>query len=448
MIKKNFVFGFFCFMGLISAVSLISATPHIALAKELANPPVAQWVKLKQELKNRKSPLTSKVVQRRLDRIHRVMNQKDSQDKTLELIQKLENITKKRPFELARLYKLKAQVYFSKDDFKNAFRYYNKAIALKTLPYKDHLSILYNQAVLYMLKGNIKKASRLIDQLSYLSDTIPGPVYILKAFILTEKNQKPQALKMVMKAINSTARPKESWLALSAGLNIELKKYVPATQMLTKLTSTYPNKAKYWKQLSAVYLNIKKDDRALAVLDLAYKQEFLEKEQEIVHLVGLLMYQGLPLKAGRLMEQALKLKKIKPTPKNYEILGDCHIRAEETNKALKAYQQSAPTAKDGKIFAKIGRIYMQQQNYKQSINNFTNALNKGGIKRPEYIHIAIGTAHTHLKQYTQAVKAFEQVVSTQAKGQTIKIARQWINYVQSLMNTVAVNETTTSKNSH
>lgn len=392
-----------------------------------------KWIVFKKELKSRRSALTSPIVQRRLQRIHRVMNQKDSENKALELIEKLEKVVQKRPFDLTRLYHLKAQIYLSKDNFKTAFSYYNKAIDLKTLSHKEHLSVLYDMAILYLFQNKIKKASHLIDQLFYLSDKITPATYILKASVLVEKKQKKQALELVMKAIQSTKNPKENWLAFGAALNLEMEKYIPAARLLITLTTSYPTKKKYWKQLSAVYLNINKDDKALATLDLAYKMDFLEKEQEILHLASLLMYQGLSFKAGHLIEQSINLKTVKPTQRNYEILGDCWHRAEEIKKALTAYQLSAPLAKDGKIFTKLGRIYMQNREWNAVVNNFTKALNKGGIKHPEHIYISMGIAHFHLKTYEQAIKSFEQVINTKATGQKIKIARQWIDHTQSLI---------------
>ncbi len=392
-----------------------------------------QWVAFKKELKNRKNALTSPIVKRRLDRIHRVMNQKNSENKTLKLINKLEKTVKNRPFDLAHLYKLKASVYLSKDDLKKAFLYYKKALGLKTLPYKEHLSVLYDMAYLNLMKNKIKKASDLIEQLFYLSDTIPPPLYVLKATVLMERKQKKQALELVMKALKSTTNPKESWLALATGLNLEMERYIPAVRFLTTLTARWPDKKKYWKQLSAVYLNINKEDRALATLDLAYKLDFLEKEQEILHLTSLLLHKGLAFKAGHLMEHSIKLKKVKLSQKNYEILGDCWERANETNKALKAYQLAGSSAKDGKIFAKIGHIYMKNKNWNKVVNSFTKALHKGNIKRPEQIYISIGIAQVNLKAYDKAIKSFEQVINTKATGQMIKTARQWINYTQSLI---------------
>lgn len=394
--------------------------------------PPEQWIALKKELKNRRSSLTAPLVKRRLERIHRVMKQKNSENKTLKLISKLEKIVKNQHFELARLYKLKASVYLSKDDFENAFLYYNKALDLKTLPYKQHLSVLSDMASLNLRKNKIKKASYLVDQLFYLSDTIPASFYILKATILIERKQKKQALEMVMKALQSTTKPVESWLALAAGLNLEMEQYIPAMRFLTTLTSRWPKKQQYWKKLSATYLRINKDDRALATLDLAYKMDFLEKEQEILHLTSLLLRKGLALKAAHLMRHSIKLKKVKPSQKNYEILGECWETARETNEALKAYQLASSSAKDGKIFAKLGRIYKKNKNWKEMIKYLKKALRKGGIKRPADLYLQIGFAQVQLKTYHKAIKSFEQVINTKATVQTIKTARQLINYTQSL----------------
>ena len=149
-----------------------------------------QWVDFKKELKSRRNALTSPIVQRRLERLYRVMDQKDSEDKALKLINNLENVVQKRPFELARLYKLKAQVYLSKEDLKKATLYYNKAMDLKVLPYKEHLSVIYHMATLNLMNNKIKKASYLTRQLFYLSDTPSPSAYILKAYILIEQKQK------------------------------------------------------------------------------------------------------------------------------------------------------------------------------------------------------------------------------------------------------------------
>ena len=396
--------------------------------------PPSEWEKLKKTLKSRANKLTSPVVQRRLKRIHRVLNQKNSEKKALELINKLEKVVANRPFDLARLYLLKAQVYLSKDQFKKAVLYYNKALAFKALTYHDHLRVLYDLAYLHLMKDNIKKSDQLTNQLFYLSDKISGSLYILKAGILSEKNQKKKALEMAMNAIKSTKNPKQSWLAFGAGLSLQQKKYIQAGHLLTKLTARWPNKKQYWKQLSSVYLNIKKETHGLATLDLAYKLDFLEKESEILHLASLLIYKNLPLKCARLITKSLQVKKVKPGAKAYELLGDCWLRAEETKKALTAYNKSAELLDTGRVFSKMGRIYMQERSWLLAIKSFNSALKKG-VKKKEAIYIALGVCHERLKQYSQAIHAFEQIIeSPKATGQWIKTAREWIDHVQNILN--------------
>ena len=421
-----------------SKASLVDkATPSAearSLSKTQKNPLPSKWAELKKTLKSRANKLTSPVVQRRLKRIHRVIDQKNSEKKALELINKLEKVVANRPFDLARLYLLKAQVYLSKDQFKPAVLYYNKALAVKALTYHDHLRVLYDLAYLHLMKGNIKKSNQLTNQLFYLSDTISGSLYILKAGILSEQNRKKKALEMAINAIKSTKKPKQSWLAFGAGLSLQQKKYIQAGHLLTRLTARWPNKKQYWKQLSSVYLNIKKETHGLATLDLAYKLDFLEKESEILHLANLLAYKNLPLKCARLITKSLQIKKVKPSAKSYELLGDCWLRAEETKKALRAYKESAQLLDTGRVFSKMGRIYMQQRSWLLAIKSFNSALEKG-VKKKEPIYIALGVCHERLKQYSQAIQAFEQIIeSPKATGQLIKTAREWIDHVQNILN--------------
>ena len=424
ILKTGFLASFWAF----PSMEELSLSPS---PQPMATPP-AEWIQLKKSLKKRKSALSSPLIQKRLNRLHRVL--KTNKQKALILIQNMENVLKNRPYEKARLNLLRAQIYLSLDDLKKALIYYQKAHDSQKLTYGEEMSLLYDMAFLHLMNKNTRKADQISRQLFYLSDRPSDPaLHILKAYILIEQNRKTHALKRVMKALAETKKPKEHWLALGAGLNIEAKKYPTALKLLSQLITLKPKKKQYWKQLSFVYLNINKDDKALATMDLSYKLDFLEKESEILQIASLLMAKNLPLKAVILMEKALKEKKIKSNQKNHEILGDLWQRAEDIKKALNHYHKSSTFSKQGKIFAKMGRMYIRTRNWKAVISNMTQAIKKGGIKHLEQIYISLGVAHIQLKQYDLALRAFESVMEkTKAKTQSIKRARQWITYTQSL----------------
>ena len=391
-----------------------------------------KWIQLKKSLKKRKNTLFSPILQRRLERLHRIL--KKDKTKALKLIENLERIAQKRPSELAKIHLLKAQIFLSLEKPKKALLYYQKAKKSQKLSLREHLSLLHDMIYLHLSQKELNKANETSHLLFFLSESpYPPDLHILKAYILIEQNQKKSALNSVNKALKSSQDPKEHWLALGAGLNFHLQHYIPATKLLLKLVALRPKKKQYWKQLSSAYLNIDKNHKALATLDLANKQSFLEKESEIWHFASLLDSQGFPLKSAILLERALKAKKIKSNQKNHERLGDLWQRAQEGEKALKHYQKSAIFAKDGKIFAKMARLHRQFRDWKAMAKNIQKALEKGQVSRPENLYISLGTAYLQLKQNQKALKAFESVIErTKAKTSSIKRARQWIAYIQTI----------------
>ena len=193
---------------------------------------------------------------------------------------------------------MKAQIYLSQEKLKKALALYQKALDFNKLSYRDHLRALYDKITIYILSNKIKKAENLVELLFYLSDKKTPSMYILKASILIEQNKPLPALQEVNKALSLSSHPRESWLVFAVALNAQLKKYIPAIKYLQKLTALHPKKKQYWKQLSSLYLQVNKEDKALATLDLSYKMEFLTKEKEIVHLASLLLYQGFTLQSG------------------------------------------------------------------------------------------------------------------------------------------------------
>jgi len=276
----------------------------------------AQCKELKRKIKSRKEPLISALIHERFQRIYRDMGKEGKEEATLKRITELEKREKKRPHNIAKAFCAKAKIYFGSAQMAKASEYYNKALALGVLSYNEHMSVLGDLAQVYMHQGHFQKADEVVAQLFCLADEATAGIYVLKSAVLLAKEQKKQAWEMIMKAIEMTPRPPEGWLAMAAGLQLEMENYVSATNFLTALTARYPGKKKYWKKLSMTYMNIGKNSETVATLDLAYKQDFLEKESEILHLSGLLMAQGQPFKAARLIEKSMEQNKVKPTKRS------------------------------------------------------------------------------------------------------------------------------------
>ena len=314
------------------------------------------------------------------------------------------------------------------EDYKEAVKYLQWAMDLKALDYSNTMSALYTLAQVHAATEKYNEALKTLNDWFSLADEPSPEAHAFKAGLLAQKKKYRQALKLVTKAINSVKKPKESWLVLAVAMNYELEKFRDALPFLEKLTALHPEKKKYWKQLSAVYVNLEKNPKALATMELADKANYLDKDSDVMNLVSLLIYGGIPLKGAKVLTKALKEGLVEKNQRNYEILGDAWAQAEELEKALKSYKTSAKMAKDGRIFAKQGRIYLDLEDWKKSAYYLSQALKKGKVKNPQNVYMALGVSQFNLKRFDQARKSFHRAktISKKLKRQ----AEQWIAYVE------------------
>ncbi len=109
------------------------------------------------------------------------------------------------------------------------------------------------------------------------------------------------------KAINLEQSPQEKWLQYKLSLNHSLKKFKNSQKILITLTSQYPEKGKYWKQLYQTYLSTFNDKKALAVMEMAYKEGHIQEEKEILNMASLMIYLKMPFKASVITEKEMKI---------------------------------------------------------------------------------------------------------------------------------------------
>lgn len=381
----------------------------------------------KQDLKSRRAALTSKGTHRRLSRAHSLMAKNKLGD-AIEVLNRLLKSTEKRPHEKAQVMQAMGFAYAQKENYKKAITYLQGAIDLGSLPYSPTMSTLYTIAQVHVAQENYGKALKKINEWFALADEPSPDAFVLKATVFAQQKKQKEALALVTKAIDMTDKPKESWLSFAVAMNYELERFKEAGRLLEKLTGLYPEKAKYWKQLTGVYLNLETNKKALATMELAHKGNYLEQGSEILNLVSLFIYGGIPLKGAKLLDAALKDGTVKKTQRNYEILGDAWAQAEEMDEALVAYAASAKLAKDGRIFAKQGRIYLEQEKWKEADKYLTQGLAKGAIKSPQHVHMALGVARFNLKKFDAATQSFND--AKKASEKVTKSANQWIEFVK------------------
>ena len=384
----------------------------------------------KRELKNRKgTSISSKHFHKKLLIVQSYI-QKSNYKKALLLLARLEKSFKRNRLILAYIFQQYGRIYLQKENYKEATRFFEKALTLKVLNIGSTLPLMFQLAHLYSLLENHFESLKILNEWFFYENNPSAEAYVLRAnnyyqlgYKLKSLNQIEKALKVAKKA----PQRKRQWIHFAAVLNYELKKYKRASLLLEEVTSSHPQYPVYWKQLAATYLEMDKNDKALSVLEMAYKMSHLSKKGELLNLVSLYLDQGIPLKAAQILNEELNSKRIPLTKENLMILASSFIYAEEHKRALLPLKKAASLSKDGKTYFYLGKLYSDQENWLKADESFMKALSKGGIKNRGEVHLSLGTVKYRMNKIDLAIKYFEKAKEDK---KTKKSSELWINYIK------------------
>jgi len=364
---------------------------------------------------------------RQLERIHDLIGK----NKNAEALEKA-NALKERirgDYEKAVVMQTIAFIHIGQNNYKAAIASFEEALKLDALPQQPYEQMLYNVAQLYFQDGQTDKAIQRMEQ--YFAEAMtepPADANILLASAYADRKRFKDALPQVDKALSKSKEPKESWLQLKLALHYELKQYPQCAEVLLKLVSLVPDKQDYWKQLASILFEIKRDKESLAVLALADRQGYLEKESEVRNLANIYLLLDIPFKAAEVLQAGLDKKILKSDEKTLSLMGDAWTMAREYDRAEKVLMQAANLSDSGEIYYRLGQIYVEDERWKDALSTLSKARAKG-IKK-------MGDA-----TYLQGIAAFQSGNSNlaidllrkaQQYDESRSAAGQWLNHIAAL----------------
>ncbi len=377
----------------------------------------------------------SELTYRRLERIMAMI----SKEKYSEAEPKLNELVAeaKGEYEKAVVLQTLAFVYASTKRERQSIKAFEQAIATNSLPQQTHEQMMFNVAQLYLAEGMYDEGmARLRTYLAESCNPI-ADAHVQLAAVHAEKKQWRDSLKQIDLALVKAKAPKEAWLQLKLALHYELKEYPRCAEVLVHMIALNPIKEEYWKQLSGMLLEIRKDPEALAAVSLAERRGFVDEEGEYKNLANLYMYMQIPLKAANLLERGFAQKQLPATEKNLEMLANAWIMAREYDKAESAMARAAQASDKGELFKRLGQIQIANENYKGALESFRKAQQKGGLKDPGEAAFLLGVAAFNLKQFELAEKSLRAAMQHEKSA---KLAGEWLNHLQEEIAYINANE--------
>jgi len=387
-----------------------------------------------QESQKRKKTIgtLSERTYKRLTTVHQLIGEK-KYNEAMAILGPLNEGASPDSYEKAIILQTYGFIYAAQNNYDQALRYLEQALKLDVLPEEATSRLVYNVAQLHIALKNYRKGLNLLLEWFKTAEKPTPEAHALAAIAYAELKEYRPAIPHVRKAVELSSNPQESWFQLWLSMHYELKEYPQAAEVLEMMVRRFPHRDKYWKQLSSIYLEIKQDDKALATMELAYTQGYVKEEKEILQLVNLYLFRKLPFEAGQVLEKALADGIVSGTQKNWELLGNAWMDAQENDRAIPALERAGGESKDGEIDLRVAYLYIEKENWNKAAEALARAVKKGGLKNTGMAYVMLGMSAYETKQYDKALNYFGQAKQFEKTRQT---AGEWINHVQAEMSAV------------
>lgn len=356
-------------------------------------------------------------------------------------------------FGLALTYQIHAQLFLAQENSKQALSYFNKALALDAMKAGQAVSLATNVAQLYLADSQVDEAITVLQGRIEAAETekvnsTNSMAFITLGSAFQLKQDFKNAIIWLRQGIERSKQPRENWLQMLMAAHYQIKQYPEAITVLDQLIAMNETKEEYWLQQASLHQMLNKPKDALKVLQLANVRNILIKEDGLIILVQLLITEGVPERAGRILQDLIEKKKIEITEDNWKLLASAWLQSRERKQAIDAFIDAAEfslqTANDSlkesdqitgkqeaaKLYYRSAQLQFDESEFDAAASSFAKARELGLTGKKVGLSLLMqGNAYFELEEYQNAKvyfsKALEEPSSTNS-------AKAWLDYMQQL----------------
>ncbi len=365
-------------------------------------------------------------IYRRLNSIHKKLAEENHQEAIAALV-KMEMLPL-RKYEEALVFQTFGFAYVQQGKYQLALEYFEKCLAVDSLPGAAQQGMLYSLSGLYAAEGHYIKAIETMRRWFRFEQDPIADAYMVIASSFAELQRFEEALPYVRKAIQIAEEPRENWYLLELAIYFDKERYREAADLLRTVVQFWPGSAKYWNMLVAAHLELNQDKQALDTMMVAYTKGLIEDEQKIVALAQLNMVLDIPYTGGAILEKAIADGNVEADKHNLDILLQAWLSSKEYGRAIRTIDRLGPLAEDGSYFMQKAGIHNELGEWAQ-VPVAVNAALEMGLKDPTTAYMLAGMAYTEMRQFDKAVVAFRDAGASGNDKQR-KNATAWIEFVQ------------------
>lgn len=333
-------------------------------------------------------------------------------------------------YEKAMLWNFYGFMYYANDDVDNAVESFKQVIAQEAIPESLYQSTVYSLAQLSMQQQDYTQALSFLKSWQE-SNTKPlqASHHIVFAQVYYQDKKYEQAVEHIEQAVllaeTENQLPKENWLILQRAAYYELKQPEKVTLVMEVLVKLY-QKPQYWLQLAGMYGEIGQESKQLGAMETAWQAGYIDKSSDIIMLAQLYLFNELPYKAAKLLDDAIAKGIVVANEKRIQLMAQAYVMAKEDDKAIPVLIKGSEIAENGQFDEQLAQAYLNTEDWQLAIDAANKAIERGGLDNEGNMHLALGMGYFNLQQFERSLSAFEQAKKFKVVSKT---AKQWVVYV-------------------
>jgi len=382
-----------------------------------------------QQQKTKQAQAVSKAV---YDQITKAQEKVDAKNYAgaLKDLNNLYNPDKLTEYEQANVLNYIGFVYYNMDDTMNAIRTYERMVAIPSLEPQMAKQTMYTLAQLYTMEEQYPKALTTLDRWFRLEPNPAPEPFILKAqnlYQVERYNEMIEPIETAMKVAVARDKPvREDWYVLLNFAYFQQENYLKVRDIQKTLLINWPKK-RYWFSLAGAYTELGEDENLINAYAAANDQGMFEKESEFVTMAQLYLQREVPYKAGQLIAKEMESGRVSKIAKNYRLLSQAWQLSMEDELAIPALKEAARLTSDGELDVRLGNALLNTGKYDECVTSVKSGIRKGSLKSPDNAQISLGMCLYNLREYREAIDAFQTAGKT---PRSRRVSNQWINVIR------------------
>jgi tetratricopeptide (TPR) repeat protein len=359
-------------------------------------------------------------------------------------------------FGLALTYQIHAQLFLAQENSTQALTYFNKALALEAMKATQAVSLATNVAQLYLADSQIVEAISVLKVRVEAAEkekvgSTNSMAFITLGSAFQLKQDFKNAIVWLKQGIERSKQPRENWLQMLMAAHYQLKQYSEAISVLDQLIVINETKEEYWLQQASLQQMLNKPKEALNVLQLANVRNILVKEEGLIILVQLLITEGVPERAGRILQKLLEQEKITLNDDNWKLLASAWLQSRERKQAITAFINAAEYSlqladkslkekgevnnietkqEAAKLYYRSAQLQFDESDFNGAVSSFTKARSLGLTGKKRGLSFLMqGNAYFELEEYQNAKVYFSKALK---EPDSTNSAKAWLDYMQQL----------------